>query len=101
MVVHDQMPTPYKDNLLQAIRHCYWHSFDMLSQKFLVIELNIVKKDMIYTFLSRFSAFAVQIRRASMATVRKIVALYIKCIKFYNREIPYVVDNLAFSKQLI
>ena len=77
----------------------------MLSQNFLVsefvFELNIKKRDIIYTLLLRLSAFAVQIRHASVATVRKIVALYITCIKFYNAEISNVVENLPFSKQLI
>ena len=64
----------------------------MLSQKFLVgefvFELNIEKKDMIYTLLSWFSTFAVQIKHASVATAKKMVALYITCIKFLMQKIP-------------
>ena len=74
MVVCDQMPTHDSSFLIKMI----YHAFHMLSENFLVsefvFELNIEKKDMLYSLLSRLGAFAVQIKRASVATVRKIVA---------------------------
>ena len=50
-------------------------------------ELNIVPKNTVYPFLSRFSAFAMLVMHVSVVSVGMMVTLYIRDVQFTLFEI--------------